>query len=429
MSPFQEYAYQLGRGLAFEKYAVGKEDSGGAPSWLPWAVGAGLGLGTYGLMRLRSLADPKKYPALRKIQNMAKGEMTRLPTITGKERILKNLAGTAKEPKAVWHGYRKRPQKGTFDPSTGPGTGRKAEREYRLQHRLEDKTRQARLLHKYAPGTMARSYSMQEIAKEYGIKLNQGTMQRDLQRLQEALADKFKGTDYIIKQRGVRRGGSPASGSALGTFPTSKTDLYKEHLDYQKIRGEFLDATNEDATVAMHNYAKTRGIKGRLVDEMLHNNVTFQEKIPFDRFSRAGRRGGATTPYGEYRVHVVGGKAIPSMAMPRGTVPVHRALDEYARARELAKRVQTEVLDKLPANYRNTSYGMDVGTLNQGRDFRIIEMNPGGQSGLLDAPLMESKLYRAVTGRSTPLVAAATGLGVGAVGGAMTSPLTLNQRG
>jgi len=450
-------AYRAGVKQAFEAFA--KQGAAGAendkPSWLskwwPLLAGAGVGAGAYGLMRIPFKADPKRYPALRKIQDAAKGNMLRADIagaggkkgwlekvkraiIYGPEvgdKIPKGVRGTAKSPTAIWSGFNAKPPRGTFDPALGLGTKRHtAASTYRSQLLLENKLRQAKLLEKFAPNTTARTRSLQDLKDKYKLKLRPERLKEDLPRLQEALKTEFGKRKYIIKTRSARPHGDPMVQSRLKTYPTNETDLMAAHEKWKGMRGEFHKLMKTDPNVAVKKFRNQPGYEGRVVEEALHDNVVFQERLPIQRHSGGTAkymRAHDAAPTKEYRVHTVGGYADPGLAAPRFYPGAVSAVPEMFHARRAAKWIQKEVLDKLPAKYRNMTMGIDVAPVGRGK-FKVIELNPGGQSGVLDTPGMNLRLHKTVTGRYPHSTAALVGAGSGiAASGASAGAQALLQ--
>lgn len=186
--------------------------------------------------------------------------------------------------------------------------------------------------------------------------------------------------------------------------------------------GDVIKST-DDLMELMH----APGQKGEWVREMLKRPEQFvvQESIPIATerripfFGRKQHAGRAEMPV-EYRVHTVGGQIVPGATVRR--YPTTGALNPFKtwrERRELTRQLQPH-LDKLPAQQRDQMMmGMDVVRTPQGQ-FRVIETNPiGGQSGFLapditHAPtLAPHRVYRAITGRTSKPLAAATALGAG----------------
>lgn len=426
----------------------------GLPWWAYPAIGAGAGLGAYGLARVPMLASASKYPILRRIQEMAKGKMYRAgirsqptdPTKAQKavrsvvhgpeiekgiEQLPKGVKGTKEAPTAVWSGGGT-PMKGSFDPSLGPVTGREAAKADELVGMLEDKLIEAQMLQKFAPGTLPRTVALADMLKKYKLTLRGGQhTEQELARLQEALSKEFGGTEYLIKTRGASEQlGGDLGAASSGSFPTGKTDLYRAQKDWEKMQPEFHEAWAEasDPNKAIGAFRKRPGYEGRVVPEIYGDNVIIQERVPLKQFkgrtaAKMEERG--LSPTEEHRVHVVGGRAVPSLAMPRYYGNPFQAIMQTLKARRAAKWLQKEVVDKLPQNVKGLSYGMDVAPVAGGKGYKVIETNPGGLSGLLDMPVTGNPmLHRAVTGRHTKPIAAALGVGAGLAGAGTAAAAT-----
>lgn len=449
-----------------------KKEKPALPGWAPWAIAGGLGVGAYALARTPLKADPRKYPALRKIQDMAKGNYAHAgvegydpkapwwkklqryveqgpeEAVTREGLIQPRAKPNSKSPRAVFSGYTREVPEGVFDPSLGPVTGGKATaKNYDLAEKtLEDKLTQSQLADKYAPGTMPRTLNLQDFMKSKRLRVrmdNNKNTSADLQRLQAALQKEFKDSGYVMKTRAAREGGDFGSWSA-GKFPTDTTNLDKTYKQWRGMRGDYqahqaryMDKTKRP--IARQAYHLEPGYKGRVVDEIPHNNVIVQEKVPLVHYEgewakQLEESGHATNR--EYRVHVVGGKAFPSLAYSRnapgaGVGLSGDALTEKLDARRAAAWVQKNYVDKLPKNskYHQLMYGIDVAPVKAPGQYRMMELNPGGQSGLTDIPHHSGHAFhRAFTGRSSVPVAAALGLGVGTAGGLAAIPFSGDQK-
>jgi len=289
---------------------------------------------------------------------------------------------------------------------------------YDLAHHLENKARQARVSREFAPEMMPEAISIQELRKLYKLPLRKGRhLAEDLKAIQRA-AEEHLGGKALIKPSAPRAGGDPGAAS-MGAFPSTSSDLANLHKRWKGIKKDYWEARKTEPFLDVQSeFTSMPGYKGRLVDEMLANNAIFQRKVPIKPMpSGVGH---------EYRVHVVGGRAVPSMAVP--WVEPEGLLDQLSQklmARRAARWAQKQI-DLLPEEYKGISMGMDVVPL-QGGGFRAFELNPGGQSGFLDFPGSAHKLYRAVTGHSTPEIAlnraVQAGLGTAGVAG-ITSAVT-----
>lgn len=424
------------------KQGAERED-GSLPSWLvPALAGAG-GLGAYALARRRVKAP--KGSELAKIQElaggrMARGDAPRLPENASWVDKLKHsfiygpsidpddpvqLARFAKGQKegvpAVWEVGFDRPVKGTFNPALGAVTSARAQgKRIGTMHQMHDKLQEAQLLEKFAPGTMARTVGIGGVLKKHKLQLRPGEhLPGDLAKLQEALKTEFGPGGYMMKTRSGK-GAIDFNLASSGVFPTEGTDLAKAYKQWRAMRPEFqreMAASPQAANPVIERFRARPGYEGRVIDEALRDNVIVQQKLDLQRFGpRVSRymRAKGHGPTREFRVHVVGGRAIPEMAMPRYPTPA--ALVDMLKARKAARWAQKNVLDKLPETHRGMSMGMDVAPL-RGGDYRVIETNLGGGSGLLDNPYTSQMLHKAITGQFTRPAAAVLG-GAGAAGGA-----------
>jgi len=426
-------------GQQYAKIAA-EEEGFSLPWWSVPLLGVGAGLGTYGLSRIPKLVSESRYPILRKLQEMSGGEMafhaTDLDKVVerikelGKELGNKKLPARVKvlrdaiygpevrwqhgkmpetilgeeAPKMVFSGYKRNLPEGMINPALGPVTGAEHRKTYDLAHRFENKAFQARVSREFAPEMMPETITIQELRKLYKLPLREGRhLAEDLKAIQRA-AKEHLGGKALIKPSAPRAGGDPGYAS-LGAFPSTSSDLANLNKRWKEMGKDYSRKT-------------APGYKGRLVDEMLANNAIFQRKVPIKAMpSGVGH---------EYRVHVVGGRAVPSMTVP--WVQPQSLLDRLSQkfmARRVTRWAQKQI-DLLPEKYKGISMGMDVVPL-QGGGFRALELNPGGQSGFLDFPGSAHKLYRAVTGRSTPEIAlnraVQAGLGTAGVAG-ITSAVT-----
>jgi len=482
-----------------------KEEPSAFSTWKPYAAGAAAGLGAYGLLRHKFLADPAKYPVLRRIQEMTGGEMQRFgiegapdspglrtrlkrgitygpevfsgdapkeklwPRIkevfTGGEEASGEGAGKASKsnlwdriknvftpeeeasgagqgiPQEIFEGHRRAPKAvfwgqnpeamppGTFDPSLGP-YATKAEMEQAFeesQRLLNDKWKQYKEIEKYAPGAMPQTFNVSDVLKAEGINARSGPhMRENLGALQKSLSELFEGKEYILKTRRPRVGGDPPGQSNLGSFPTGETDLAKAHREWMQIRPEVRKAMASNtgpATDVVRQYRNEPAYVGRIVDEILHGNVIAQEKVPIRKYTGATAERMRTKGYSpteEYRVHAVGGHAPSSLASPRFDAGMKNIIRGKMRSSEASDFMQQDVLNRLPPNHpmARMMLAADVAPVEAaaGGGHKIIEINPGGQSGLAEKPLLSHAMYREMTGHWPVPVAAAGGVGAAAAG-------------
>lgn len=466
--PTLKTAYDLGVELAYQRAQMVKraadfkwpwapeEKKSPWASWKPYVGGAALGLGAYGLLRHPFKASKSLYPELRKIQDASGGEFKHIiqekldvpktlleklwdpfkwgprARVTRGQNVPKAELGTENNPKLLMEGFTRDLPKGMIDPSIGAAQGPEAAARFDKMMALEDKQQQYDLLAKYAPGTMAKTMPIAELLKKRGLTLNphmsQPEMHEALQKIQQAAREEFAGKEFIIKPSNARQGGDPSVQSNLYAFPHQDSDLIDLHKKWQPSKKQFYDMVNKDPADAVATFRGRPEYPGRVVEEMLHNNAIFQEKMPIKQHSGEVARTyeeAGFAPTKDYRVHAFGGRADPSLAGTRFTDDDWVAnMAGRFKARRAAKWFQKEVLDKLPPEYRNMSYGADIAPLEGGKGYRVMELNPlAGQSGILDFPEVDRNLHRLFTGRSTKPWAGAGGvgaglLGTGAIGGA-----------
>ena len=434
---------------------TGKNKSQEIPSWvIPTIAALAAGAGAYGLAR-HQFKGPKG-SALRQIREMSGGKMYRgdaaaieppkgllsrllRPLKWGPERDAMSSEGArelAKEfkdkvPAAVWQrDYA--PVSGTFNPALGPmKKGPGASSQASLIESMTDKLKEYQVLEKHAPGTMARTLDVKEVARKHGIPTGSGgkISPEHLGRLQDALKSEFKDTGFVLKTRSGSTA-LDANTASSGMFPTDRTSLSDAYSSWKKMRPEFESAAKKEDLIdkVVAKFRKKPGYEGRVVEEMLNGNAIVQEKLklkgfnPITAAAMKSKGHGATR---EFRIHVVGGKAIPYMATPRYPGFSPEMVVDTAQAQHAARWAQKNVLDKLPIAQRGVSMGMDVAPV-KGGGYKVIEMNTGGSSGLLDTvPGMSHLLHKAVTGRFSR---SAAGILAGAAGVAGAGAAVAGQK-
>ena len=202
----------------------------------------------------------------------------------------------------------------------------------------------------------------------------------------------------------------------------------------QRMRSDRKFRQNVEQNFGQDYLTKEMRQEGLLPGYTLHSFL----KDPKTVFAQRG----IPDPIGEWRAHVMGGAAPASMTMPRegGLTHEQQKLMGMTFPKEDMSKFIEETMAKLPEQYRNGTYGMDVmpykkpdGTLG----FKIVEMNPterftpglttGGGSGMLAAhylPTMGLHQARQLTGRWDPHVAGAAALGTAGLAGLAGRALT-----
>lgn len=417
---------------------TGAEEESGMPGWLLPLLGAGLGgAGALGLAARRYRAPVGS--VLEKIQQKAGGKFVRSdPDMLG---ITKDTSPAMKKLKrllygptvaeesiqagrgAVWNRDAPHDIKGVFNPALGAGNRQMGKSE--LVDKMEDKLREAVLLQKHAPGTSPKTVDIQKLLMKHKVDLHPKNREAGLRRLREVL-EKELGPEYILK---TREHGKTVGGGVMssGVFPTEKTDLADVYRQWKKMRPGFVKEVGGDEGLGLVNaikkYRTRPGFEGRVIEDIMQGNAIAQQRLPLKGhgvMSPLIKRMGQS-PTKEFRVHVIGGQAVPFMAQPRYFRPTPGYLKDYMEARRAARWTQKNVLDKLPKQYQGMSYGVDVAPLARGakgkHPYQVIELNTGGSSGLLDTPMGSHNLHRAITGKYDPAALAAIGT-AGTVGGA-----------
>jgi hypothetical protein len=284
-----------------------------------------------------------------------------------------------------------------------------------------DKLEEYKFFNRYAPGSMGESVSVADILKELGYrggsrKLTDKQMEKFLPKLQEELRARFpKG--FLLKDTQSSQSG--------GVFPKHTDDLTALNKLYkERDLGNMFDQRMKgiDNAAAMgpvyRDMQQEPGWAGRVLSIMQRSpeHVLAQEMLPIER--KTGLRGSLAdlleNPRSqEVRVHVERGQAIPELAMSRYDPLMHVfERDKLHGAAEFAQ----SIVDKLPAKYRNSNFGMDIAPM-QGGGYRMIESNPSARSGVIrQHPIGSELLARQLTGRWSAPVSALGG-GVAAAGG------------
>lgn len=281
----------------------------------------------------------------------------------------------------------------------------------------EDKWKEYKFLSKHVPHTTPVAQSLHDVFNQLGItKIPKDVAGRQaiLQKIQ-AHVKKVHGKYYFKDTAGLQ---------SMGKFPTESHNLsslygkYKQSDVPKRIKHiEGLPVGSPEWEKKWYDIREEEAFPGHVLDKMFKNSkkVIVQRAIPVRK----------TLPFGlnpEMRIHVVGGKVDPSLGTYRYN-PISRHLSPR-HINEASKWVQKEVIDKLPAEYRNTSYAMDVLPSHGPQPFQLVETNPGGMSGFLHPsvdPISTHRLRRLITGQysrgAAGTMAAAGALGAGGVAG------------
>jgi hypothetical protein len=234
-----------------------------------------------------------------------------------------------------------------------------------------------------------------------------------LQQLQEYATAKHP-RGYFLKDVG--------GAQSMGAFPTESHDLAALYAKYRDSNiPKRLAEVDTPADIGSEKWDKVwydlRGKKafpGHVLEKFLTDpkSVVLQEKIRLRKLDLPK----SVEP--EMRIHVVGGRAVPELATYRYSPGAN-----YTSPKELrraAKWVQKRVINKLPKDYANTSYALDVLPSKGKEKYQIVEANPGGMSGFLhpDVDLLATQQLRKNVvgnyGKGTSALVATTGaVGIG----------------
>lgn len=404
-------------------------------SWLsryaPLMAGVGLGGLGYGLSRTRFLS---KLPVLRELQQQTGKDYIHTPTdeLTSEQfaampiwrKALRRMSqgpeliadydsrGRIKVPKELLERIRKG-DASLFDYRTQAAIGRdyipgwtnKARKtkwgisdapSKRKIPDLEDKLEEMRVLKKHAPEAAIRSESLQDIMRKHKIVLNSP---EEYKRLQTILRKAYP-EGFVLKPRA-------GDASSAGAFATEKHDLHKAYLNWQKIRGGFNETQAKteaaiaagkdvDPNAAVYKFRNRRGYEGRVFEEPSGRNVMVQAQAPLE---------------GEYRVHIIGGKAVPFSSTRRYVEPFFPTPGSESAAKWMEKQVQ-----KMPQHLQGIPFAADVAPITGG-GYKVVELNPSMASGVMGTiPFGGQNLYKHMTGRYTPEMSAVRGLALGGLG-------------
>jgi hypothetical protein len=392
------------------------EDEGSKPSLLrrilPAVLGTAAGVGGYKLLRRVKFS---KVPAVRKMQQKAKGRLTHLDELPNNkmpgpfsrlgQRFVRGVDEVINEPRSVVKAREKltvkelakqqaKKVKGAIMPMGGPRQAASYKGDLHLNPnpqvgvRLEDKLHEARLLNKL-PGGAPQSRPLSDLIGSRGKATTES-----LDALQQDLAKKFpKG--YVIK---------PINDAASGGVPTHK-DRFATILTGGK--GTDHQKWMKDMMVRPERYMVQEYIPIRKTRRLLSN-------LP--RTGSAERRMAINEMVDdEWRVHVADGKVIPGSTMHRWTFDAGMSPSARKEISEVDRFMQKN-LNKMPRDARGVPMAADVVRTTDG-SLKILELNTGGQSGFLLSPTLRGsgwQHYKGVTGRASQAESLVKGLGAGA---------------
>jgi hypothetical protein len=417
-----------------------------------WALPAAAGLGTAAvsaplLYKYLRRYQPSANPALRKIQEVAEragGKYTRgVPMEEPASKLQKlwdrishtgsftdNLVYTdralPKSPKQVKGVARlSDPEDKAF--VQGQRTVGASPEHARVTRRIgNSKMEEAAFFQKHAPGSMGKSESLKDVLGRLGhneMPQDPAAQAAMLDQLQAHLKETYP-QGFVMKDNAGYR--------SNGRFPSEEHNFNDLRRQFNEDRlPEMLasirrgDIPEYEAIPKMTAYPS---YSGRVLETMLKDpaSAMVQEKIPIrqpaglrkwvvdklhnPRSSQYWRR--SVQPSNEMRVHVEGGAAIPELTIPRYD-PTMRFAEPGTmnRATEFAQNT----VNQFPDKYKGMSFAMDVVPTTEG-GFKIIESNPGGQSGFLYPDVMPTSGRWGDATAGAMSGAGATALGLGAAG-------------
>lgn len=288
-----------------------------------------------------------------------------------------------------------------------------------LKRIQDNKWHEYEFFNKHAPEAFGKSENIKDVLAGLGhtaIPADPAAQSAMLDQLQNTLRTRY-GQGFLLKETGGLQSG--------GIFPNDKTHFNSMVEGYRKagIEPKF----NEGLKNLHANYGGDIGklisefrddphYEGRVLEQLLRSpeNVMVQERLPLLEPKGLLRKTipeklGLTPNY-EARVHVENGKVVPALTSAR-----YDPLMELAN-RDLLRGSDTfaqGIVDKLPPEHRNMSFAMDVHPLKDGT-FKLMESNPGGQSGFLYPdvePLSGPRLRKAHMGNYAKPISAITAAG------------------
>lgn len=278
---------------------------------------------------------------------------------------------------------------------------------------LEDKLFEMQLLQRHAPEAAIRSKGLADIMRKNKIKLNRAA---DFRKLREVLKKEFP-EGFYMKPRAN-------DASSAGIFASEEHDLFTSYKDWKKLRPEYrktqadtekaIAAGKEmDPNTAVYKHRSTPGYEGRIFEDLSGRGTMVQAKAPLI----VDNKGLENEIPREYRVHIVGGKAVPFTGTKRyGPTAGVPSISGRRAAKWLEKHIQS-----LPEKYQGIPFAADVAAL-EGGGHKVVELNPTMASGIMGSiPFSGQNMYKHMTGRYTPEMSAIRGLGLGAVGAGVTA--------
>lgn len=277
---------------------------------------------------------------------------------------------------------------------------------------------EADLLEKHAPGAVPKTIGAHRLP---GLVPQQKSPYAMAAHLQERANESFRGDDYFLKPNlGLSSGGEFPS---RGVSWADELKKYHKHIKQNPDKAEWIrKSTGGSFSNELTDYLRDNGLyEGWVVDQATRDpsSALVQRRLPGYE--------------GEQRVHIHRGQVIPSHTLD-SLLKGHFTEPLTGRSPHSLNKTEQwaqSIVDKLPPEYRQGSFGMDVAKSRHpetGERLRhVLELNPsergsatleGGGSGSLYGtvfPTAGQEHYHNVTGRFTAPVAGAVG-GLGALG-------------
>lgn len=438
--------YKQGADTVLQRLGLQQPEESGWRKALPWLGGAAGTAALYGLLRRVRLS---KNPALRKIQEAAKGKLTGIEERGSAMGMLANHAPKLPQSIQTWlknktgiddirdimvalptH-WQKRLLKLTRGVDDVRFTDPALEAELEpILHRL---TRNPKAVSPITPEKIEGglfNFRPPEHHLMFRGSANPTGNVRDTRLLEDKALETRVMQEYMPEV-------SPKLYGTPKKFiqPNESAEVLQQRLQAMHPEGYIIKprfgAAAGDVLTNKHNLqelAQGGGQRQEWITDMLKkpDDYIVQSRLPIlteKRMPIWGKKyhpGAAELPV-EYRVHTVGGRIIPGAMIRR--YPTTGALNPFKtwlERRRLIREIQPQ-FDKLPAKYRDElSMALDVAKTSKG--FKLIETNPGGQSGFLAPDYIgipstaPHQVYKAITGRTSKPMAVAKALtGGGAI--------------